>query len=176
MAYKFTCTSCGRNLTQDRTLYEVFSLLTIDFDFRYLKLLLTEKELLACVAKTEVEKGPNALPGRRKFSLPFEKWIKIIANAENLDSTELAEFTPNDVIEFIDYKPGKVDESKILRREINALDFDKAALEIEKQKVEAEYQAALKVEQKRVDAQNAEAAIRVDRFLPFVKGERMMLL
>lgn len=172
MAYKFTCTSCGKNLTQEQTLYEMLTFLTRDYDFKVLRLYLTEKELLDCMDPNNIQKGPNAVPGRRKFTLPYAEWIKCLANAENLDSADVSKLTVSDFEEFLSWQLPEARDVK--KREINELDYDKTELEQAKKKAEAEYQAALQAEQDRLAAEYANWEGRLEKFLPFVKGSKSL--
>lgn len=172
MAYKFTCTSCGRNLTQEQTLYEILTFLTKDYDFQVLRLYLTEKELLACMDPNNIQKGPNAVPGRRKFTLPYDKWINYFANAENLDNANVAKLKISDLEEFLSYEPPQARE--VQRREIDELDYDKSELEKARQEAEQEYQAALKAEEERLEKERADWESSLERFLPFVKGKKSL--
>ena len=99
MAYKYYCTYCGKELSQDSVLFDMQYLLTgsESITFNILKFRMTLAQL-----QQKLAQGTPGTDGHKVWSFSFAEIMSCIANENNLNDPRIAALTMEDIRGYLD--------------------------------------------------------------------------
>ncbi len=139
MAFDFTCTNCGKSLTQQKILFDLMDIVAgKEYNFRLLKLRLLERELNELFAAGKLfEEDERSNHKRVICTLSFDAWKKIMEGKHNLNLPGFSKITMDQLKKYAEGVESLVKE-KSFSKEDYSEDEIRELVKEEKERVAAE--------------------------------------